>query len=60
MQSNFSAVSRDAYSYIKVLRAPSNLTLSISRDRLSTTSQGNLKHQRDTIPRCVTKLISQK
>jgi len=36
------AVSRDVFNWIRVLRAPSNLALNISRDRASTTSLGNL------------------
>ena len=36
------ATSRDAYSYIRLLRAPSSLTLVVSRERTSTISLGNL------------------
>ena len=36
------AMSRDTYSYIRLLRALSSLTLSVSRDGACTTSQGNL------------------
>ena len=36
------ALNKDTYSYIRVLRAPPSLTLSISGDRASTTSLGNL------------------
>jgi len=39
---NSPAMKRDTYSYIRVLRAPSSLTLSASRDGASTTSLGNL------------------
>ena len=35
-------MSRDACSYIRLLRAPSSLTLSISKDGASTASLGNL------------------
>ena len=40
-ESNFPAVNRDTYSYIRLLRAPSSLTLSVSRDGAFTTSLGN-------------------
>jgi len=36
------AMSRDARSLVTVLRAPSSLTLTVSRDGASTASQGNL------------------
>ncbi|KAK4830027.1 LOW QUALITY PROTEIN: hypothetical protein QYF61_008365 [Mycteria americana] len=36
------AMSRDIFSWIRLLRAPSNLTLNVSRDGASTTSLGNL------------------
>jgi len=35
------AMSRDIYHQTRLLRAPSNLTLNVSRDRASTTSLGN-------------------
>ena len=35
-------MNRDTYSYIRLLRALSSLTLSVSRDGASTTSLGNL------------------
>ena len=35
-------MNRDIYSYIRVFRAPSSLTLSVSRDGAPTTSLGNL------------------
>ena len=37
-------MNRDPYSYIKLLRALSSLTLDISRNGASTTSWGNLFH----------------
>jgi len=37
-------MNRNTYSSIRVLRAPSSLTLSVSRDRASTTSLSNLFH----------------
>jgi len=37
-----SAMSRDTYSSIRLLRAPSNLTLNVSKDGVSTTYPGNL------------------
>ena len=40
--SNSPAMDRDTYSYIRLLRALSSLTLSVSRDGASTTSVGNL------------------
>ena len=40
--SNFPAVSRDTYSYNRLLRAWSILTLNFFRDGVSTTSLGNL------------------
>ncbi|KAK4831211.1 hypothetical protein QYF61_016048 [Mycteria americana] len=48
--SNTPAMSRDICNYIRLLRAPSNLTLNVSRDGASTTSLGNLFH-------CFTTLI---
>ncbi|KAK4811312.1 LOW QUALITY PROTEIN: hypothetical protein QYF61_024448 [Mycteria americana] len=41
-KSNPPAMSRDIFNYIRLLRAPSNLTLNVSRDGASTTSLGNL------------------
>ncbi|KAK4831204.1 hypothetical protein QYF61_016041 [Mycteria americana] len=38
------AMSRDIFNYIRLLRAPSNLALNVSRDGASTTSLGNLFH----------------
>jgi len=40
--SNSLAMNRDTYSYISLVRAPSSLTLGVSRVRESTTSLGNL------------------
>ena len=40
--SNAPATCRDIINWIRVLRAPSNLTLNVPRDRASTTSLGNL------------------
>ncbi|KAK4827084.1 hypothetical protein QYF61_014186 [Mycteria americana] len=40
--SNPSAISRDIFKYVRLLRAPSILTLNVSRDGESTTSLGNL------------------
>ena len=39
---NFAAVNRDTYSYIRLLRAPSSLTLSVSRDGAFITFVGYL------------------
>ena len=36
------AVSRDIFTWVRLLRAPSNLALNVSRDGASTTSLGNL------------------
>ncbi|KAK4826030.1 hypothetical protein QYF61_003851 [Mycteria americana] len=41
-KSNPRAVSRDIFNLIRLLRAPSNLTLNVSRDGASTTSLANL------------------
>ena len=40
----FLAMNRDTYSYIRLLRALSSLTLSVSRDGASTASLDNLCH----------------
>ena len=40
--SNCPAMNKDTYSYIRLLRVPSSLTLNVSRDRASTISLGNL------------------
>ena len=44
IQSNPSAASRDIFNSIRVLRAPSNLGLDVSRDGASPTSLDNLGH----------------
>jgi len=41
IQPNTPAVSRDIFNYTRLLRAPSNLALNVSRDGASTTSLGN-------------------
>ncbi|KAK4826482.1 hypothetical protein QYF61_009478 [Mycteria americana] len=50
VQSNPPAMTRDIFNCIRLLRAPSNLTLNVSRDGASATSLGNLSQ-------CLTTLI---